>query len=305
LTPAVLPASPLGMAVPGQFSQQRPAVVSTAPQTNNNTAVTQPTTGTNPTNGTITGTQPAGTQPARAQQAVAQESRLAALAAGTPLPPAALAMLNAGVAPGPAGLPSVGAGATGTVPLTPTTPPTTTLSVPQVVAEANGQVPATLVPLGGFNNGLLTYEMEAILSGGGGGEPEAALAAAQPNQGGGAAPARPAPVQMAPDDEIQEPQGAAPDAGPTVDGDTWPIVLAPEQGPERMPGWDLLPAAAVMPEAAVPSATRTVARTEAPVAAAEPQPSLWGRFASVACFATGALGAVWFPDVRELGTKRK
>jgi hypothetical protein len=351
LTPALLPASPLGMSVPGQFSQPQPARVSSA-------AVSQPATGTNPTNGspafpaqatgpagagqsatptsstspappapstsaasaapgtfantgptatpangTVTGAQPAGTQAALAQQSAAQEARLAALAAGTPLSPAALAMLNAGVAPGPADLPFMNTGATGTVPLTLTAPTTTGLLVPQVAAEANGQLPASV---GGFNRGLLTYEMEAMLSGGGGGEPALLPAPAQPNQGDGAAPARPAPVQMAPDDEIQEPQNPAPDAGPTVNGDAWPILLAPEQGPERLPGWDVLPAAAVKPEAvAQPPAMQPAVRLEAPVAAAEPRASLWGRLASVACFAAGALGAAWFPDVREMATRRR
>jgi hypothetical protein len=60
------------------------------------------------------------------------------------------------------------------------------------------------------------------------------------------------------------------------------------------------------PVAARPQAQPVTPAVAAPrVEPTAPASSLWGRFVAVACFAAGALGAVWFPDVGELGTRRE
>jgi hypothetical protein len=309
LTP--IPPVPLGVSVPAQFSQPSaiPVVLGNAlvPGTTTTTATTTTATPAGGTTQAVGGTQvPLSlAQLAATEQLLAQGNQFAAAAAGVSqaLSPGTLSLLNSGAALSTADLPFLPNGGASTLRLTPTTPPIVNVSLPQLATSANGQVPASLVPLGGFNRGLLTYQIEIQLTGGAGPTPEPGPQAAQPNNG-----PVPAQVQPAPADEPQEPNGhLVPEVGPAVDGNAMPILLAPENDTERLPGWEIAPPVERMEPVVVPVTPAVVPATPPVVstAAVAARPSLWSRFVSVACFAAGALGAVWFPDIRELGTKRE
>jgi hypothetical protein len=203
---------------------------------------------------------------------------------------AALSFLSARAVVRAEDLPFLAHPASGAPRVTPTTPPVVNVSLRQVAASAGGQIPASL---GGFNRGLVTNEIAILLSGGGGGETPAPETAPT-NHRGISAPVRPVSDDM----PLELEQYLAPDVRPVVDGDAIPVLLAPASGPERLPRWEIITPPTERVERRQPAArpaTPAVARPEA----VAPRPSLWSRFVSLACFAAGALGAVWFPDIRE------
>jgi hypothetical protein len=292
--------SPLPVGVPAQVGAANPGqnlAVLTPAQTTTTTGAGSGTTTTG-TATTTTNPTAAGRQGQFTPAQIAAANQLASIEQVPGLSVQTLQFLNAGGPLGLHDLPFVGA-------VTPSGPTTVQGSPAQALAAASGVQPPNVLPVvGGFAPGRLTYELETQLSGGGGGEPmpPAPNAQAQP-----ARPERPAPVQPAPDDEMQEPDdgGAAPpDAGPTADGANVPIILAPENAPEQLPGWDMTREA--VPTPVRPAAEPTVTATAPPTAVTqEPPTPLWTRFLSVACFAAGTLGAVWYSDVAGADTTRE
>jgi hypothetical protein len=316
----VVPA-PLAVGVPGQFATMNPG------QNNQTLAVLTPTqtsttnTGTTGTSTAVFGTgapvqaarvgsgQFSPAQVALAQQAFATENQLAALTRQSPgLTTQALQFINTGAPVRLQDLPFLAGDATGNVNLVPTAPPTQGVAPLQLVAEANGEVPANLAPLGAFNRGLLTARQEILLSGGGGVALGAGPDVQQP-----AVDRHPAAVQPAPDDEEpQEPPAAGtavvPDAGPAATGDRVPVILAPPaRRSERFPDWEITfrqTPAVVVQRVAAPAA-RPAVPAAPPTASSEPSAPLWRRFVSAVCFAAGALGAVWCSDVSGLDEARE
>jgi hypothetical protein len=304
--------TPLPAGVPGQFGAANPGqttenlAVLTPSQTSTNTSPSttsvvvygppapdpQGEAGTTASNAATGPGQFTPAEIALAQQGFAPEGPFNALSQQT------LQFLNAGIPVRLQDLPFLGTEGTGNVRLTLAAPPTLNVSPVLLAAEANGQLPANFASVGGFNRGLLTNEMATLLSGGGG--------VAQPpgpdaqRQSQPARPERPAPVQPAPEDnEPQEPLAGrylAPDVGPTAGRDKFPIVLAPEREPERLPGWDMTREAMVAQPVQIQRTAPVVVAAAPPTVVAEPRAPLWNRLVSVACFAAGALGAVWYSD---------
>jgi hypothetical protein len=286
------PVPPAFLAVPGQFSQ--------------------PVAGT-PTGGTTAGpgfAAPQGTAgqqaqtnlvPAReAPTAALQQNQLASQTNRLAFSPENQQLLAAAEPILLQGLPMLSNETVGTLRLAPATPPPFNVERPQLILGTPGLPPSGTLNRAPVNTALL----EVALTGGGVPSLLETPVTEQPTH-------RPANDRVfpAPADEPQEqapaPPSAAPAAGQNVKA--VPILLAPASGPERLPAWDLGAAAAAEPAAARPvKPARPVGRAKpaARLTPAEPAASLWGRMVSLACFAAGALGAAWFPDVRDLGTKR-